>query len=94
MRCGMKLKKPRNTHPLTPFIYSEPSEQDRSENIRFREGRIDKQLLEEVMTDKDADFYLCGSPSFIKEMKKLISEFNTPPESIHYELFEPQLSMV
>ncbi|AZJ43421.1 NO-inducible flavohemoprotein [Bacillus velezensis] len=78
----------------TLFIYSEPSEQDRSENIRFREGRIDKQLLEEVMTDKDADFYLCGSPSFIKEMKKLISEFNTPPESIHYELFEPQLSMV
>jgi hypothetical protein len=28
----------------TVFIYSEPSEQDRSENIRFREGRIDKQL--------------------------------------------------
>ncbi|WP_438420395.1 NO-inducible flavohemoprotein [Bacillus siamensis] len=78
----------------TVFIYSDPSEQDRSENIHFREGRIDKQLLEEVMTEKDADFYLCGSPSFIKAMKQLISEFNAPPESIHYELFEPQLSMV
>ncbi|MBY8913141.1 NO-inducible flavohemoprotein [Bacillus sp. YC2] len=75
------------------FIYSEPSEKDRSSNVRFREGQINKQFLKEVIANQDADYYLCGSPSFIKQMQKLISELNAVPDSIHYELFEPQLSM-
>ncbi|MEC1678465.1 NO-inducible flavohemoprotein [Bacillus mojavensis] len=75
------------------FVYREPTEKDRAGNIQFHEGQIDQQYLKALIANTDADYYICGSPSFITHMHKLVSELGSAPESIHYELFGPQLSM-
>lgn len=77
----------------TAFVYREPTEKDRAGNIQFHEGQIDQQYLKALIANTDADYYICGSPSFITHMHKLVSELGSAPESIHYELFGPQLSM-
>ncbi|MEC1292175.1 NO-inducible flavohemoprotein [Bacillus mojavensis] len=77
----------------TAFVYREPTEKDRAGNIQFHEGQINQQYLKALIANTDADYYICGSPSFITHMHKLVSELGSAPESIHYELFGPQLSM-
>ncbi|MBL6010050.1 NO-inducible flavohemoprotein [Bacillus halotolerans] len=77
----------------TAFVYREPTEEDRAGDIQFHEGQIDQQFLKNLIANTDADYYICGSPSFITQMHKLVSELGSAPESIHYELFGPQLSI-
>ncbi|WP_222703183.1 hypothetical protein, partial [Streptococcus pneumoniae] len=49
----------------TAFVYREPTEEDRAGDLHFHEGQIDQQFLKELIANTDADYYICGSPSFI-----------------------------
>lgn len=77
----------------TAFVYREPTEEDRAGDLQFHEGQIDQQFLKKLIANTGADYYICGSQSFITTMHKLVSNLGSAPESIHYELFGPQLSM-
>lgn len=75
----------------TAFVYREPTEEDRAGDLHFHEGQIDQQFLKELIANTDADYYICGSPSFITAMHKLVSELGSAPESIHYEPIRPAI---
>ncbi|MBT2635827.1 NO-inducible flavohemoprotein [Bacillus sp. ISL-26] len=82
-------------HPYmkTIFIYSDPTQEDRSGDKSFYEGRIDQDFLERLNLKQDTEFYLCGSAPFMTQMNGMIIELGFDPQSVRYELFGPQLSM-
>ncbi|GED04434.1 NO-inducible flavohemoprotein [Bacillus atrophaeus] len=76
------------------FIYSEPTNDDYKKGIAFCEGRIDKILINRLVVNPQADYYVCGSEAFMAHMQHLITtELGAPADSIHVERFGPQLSM-
>ncbi|KXZ17522.1 NO-inducible flavohemoprotein [Bacillus nakamurai] len=82
-----------NSNVKVIFVYSEPSEQDRSGDKPFYEGRIDQDFLEQLNLKQDTEYYLCGSAPFMMQMNDMIIKLGFDPQSVRYELFGPQLSM-
>ncbi|MBF0707760.1 MULTISPECIES: NO-inducible flavohemoprotein [Bacillaceae] len=69
--------------------YSDPTEQDRAE-LRFdKEGLIDLDWLQSVLSDHQKDFYFCGPLPFLKSINESLKEWGVPAERRHYELFSP-----
>ncbi|MEX0920105.1 MAG: FAD-binding oxidoreductase [Candidatus Pacearchaeota archaeon] len=58
-------------------------EDKRKEGYEY--GRIDKEMLEKYVKDFNQNFYVCGPPRFIKEIKKLLEEKGAETESIVFE---------
>ncbi len=51
-------------------------------------GYIDAEMIKKEISDyKSRIFYTCGPPVMVKAMKKLLQEFNMPPEQIKAENF-------
>ncbi len=51
-------------------------------------GRIDKKLIfSKVQEKENTDFYICGSPDFVKSMEALLKAEGIPKESIKKEIF-------
>ncbi|RMG30586.1 MAG: FAD-dependent oxidoreductase [Methanobacteriota archaeon] len=51
-----------------------------------RQGRINEEYLaEQIKGFEDANFYLCGSPSFIEAMKADLLKLGIPPEKVKRE---------
>lgn len=51
-------------------------------------GYIDAGMLKKEIPDyKSRVFYTCGPPAMVEAMKRLLEEFNTPPEQIRMENF-------
>jgi len=46
-------------------------------------------LLRQHDWDKNADVYLCGSPQFMRQVRKIAVVKGVRPERIHYEVFTP-----
>jgi len=74
--------------------YSNPSEQDRS-NQRFdSEGFVDDALLKAmVSTTAQTQFYLCGPEPMLKQCYQLLRHNEVPISQIHYEFFGPADSL-
>lgn len=58
-------------------------EDKRKEGYEY--GRIDKKFLEKHVKDFDQNFYICGPPRFVREMKKILKEKGAEPEEIIFE---------
>lgn len=69
--------------------YSNPTEQDRSENRFDKEGLIDLDWLKKVLSDNQKDFYFCGPLPFLKAVNSYLEEWGVPEEHRTYELFSP-----
>ena len=52
-------------------------------------GRIDGALLEKLLPDLDADFYLCGPLGFMAALQADLEESGVPEARIHSESFGP-----
>jgi ferredoxin-NADP reductase/MOSC domain-containing protein YiiM len=70
--------------------YSRPRPADRVGADYDTAGRIDLDALLDLDVPRDADFYLCGPPAFLRELTAGILGWGAAPERIHREVFGPE----
>jgi len=69
------------------ILYSRPAPADR-EGVDFNaSGHIDVALLEKLNVPRDADFYLCGPPAFLQNMRSGLQIWGVGSEHVHLEIF-------
>jgi uncharacterized protein len=71
----------------THVVYSKPREQD--DNGRYNSvGRIDSHLIQKLVPDlANAEFYMCGTASFMADINDALQKLGVPSKSIQYETF-------
>jgi nitric oxide dioxygenase len=69
--------------------YEKPTEEDRKNKNYSKEGYIDLNWLQSVLSSNKGDFYFCGPVSFMKAIYGALKLWNVPEENIHYEFFGP-----
>jgi ferredoxin-NADP reductase/predicted pyridoxine 5'-phosphate oxidase superfamily flavin-nucleotide-binding protein len=68
--------------------YSRPGSSDAG--LRHdAEGRLDGAAVAQLLSNFDADFYLCGPVAFMARLKHELENLGAPPGRIHYESFGP-----
>jgi ferredoxin-NADP reductase/MOSC domain-containing protein YiiM len=69
------------------IMYSRPAPGDR-EGVDFNaSGHIDLDSLEKLDVPRNADFYLCGPPAFLQDMRKDLERWGVPGTQVHEEVF-------
>ncbi|MGG3640993.1 NO-inducible flavohemoprotein [Bacillus gobiensis] len=71
------------------ICYETPTAEDIEAQSFDKEGYITSQWLNDVISDKAADYYLCGPIPFMKAVYQMLLEIGVQEEAIHYELFGP-----
>ena len=67
--------------------YSRPDAEDRAGQDYDTIGRLGVESLEELGVPSEGDFYLCGPPSFLADLRTGLAARGVAPERIHSELF-------
>ena len=73
----------------THIRFSQPDPVDRLGETHDSEGRVDMDLLEELLPQEDVEFYLCGPQSFMQALYEGLIDRGVESEHIHYESFGP-----
>ena len=68
--------------------YSRP-DADHQDRDYDRPGRVNGDMIRELVTDLDADFYICGPISFMAAINAALDDLNVSPERIYTESFGP-----
>jgi len=68
-------------------VYSRPAASDQVGADFDAPGRIDTALLERIGVSRDSDFYLCGPPSFLQNMRDGLRNWGVPAGNVHTEIF-------
>lgn len=69
----------------THVVYSKPRENDMSYDSQ---GHINADLLKKLIPDlKNAEFYMCGTASFMADIEDGLEKLGVPSKSIQYETF-------
>jgi ferredoxin-NADP reductase len=91
-------------HALAAEVRSLASEDDRVEtHVAFSRplatdlegrdfdgvGRVDAALVRSIVSELDAEFYLCGPVTFMAELQVGLEALGVPPDQIHSESFGP-----
>jgi ferredoxin-NADP reductase/MOSC domain-containing protein YiiM len=74
------------------FVYSRPRAQDQQGRDFDARGHIGAALLDQLGVPRDADFYLCGPASFLRDLTGALVERGTPQQQVHTEVFGPGAS--
>jgi ferredoxin-NADP reductase/MOSC domain-containing protein YiiM len=69
------------------IVYSRPTGGDQIGADFDAPGHIDTPLLERIGVPQGSDFYLCGPPSFLKNMRDGLKGWGVPAENVHTEIF-------
>jgi ferredoxin-NADP reductase/MOSC domain-containing protein YiiM/ferredoxin len=69
------------------IVYSRPAVTDRLEIDFDASGHIDRALLERIGVSRNSDFYLCGPPSFLQNMRDGLQDWGVHDEHVHTEVF-------
>ena len=69
--------------------FSKPRRGDTVGRDYDREGRVDAQLLEDLLPTPDADYYLCGPTAFMADLRAGLAGLGVPDSQIHSESFGP-----
>jgi ferredoxin-NADP reductase/MOSC domain-containing protein YiiM len=69
------------------IVYSSPAASDKVGADFDARGRIDTALLEKIGVPQGSDFYLCGPPSFLKDMLDGLRNWGVPAGNVHTEIF-------
>jgi ferredoxin-NADP reductase len=72
------------------IVYSRPDSGDEPGVDYDSVGHVDMPLLERLGVARDADFYLCGPPSFLKELAEGLKTWSADSTRIHTEVFGPE----
>ncbi len=68
-------------------VYSRPDAIDRVGTDFDAPGRIDVALLERIGVPQGSDFYLCGPPSFLQDMRDGLRDWGVLAGNVHTEIF-------
>lgn len=69
--------------------YSRPRAEDRLGIDYHAPGRMTAAALEEAGVPRDADFYLCGPPAFLRDLTAGLARWGVAHERVHTEVFGP-----
>ena len=68
-------------------LYSQPSDADRAARSFDIEGRLNAATLTLLIEDLSADFYLCGPPAFMTDVRSWLHTLGVPEDRVAYEAF-------
>ena len=69
------------------IVYSRPAAIDRVGADFDAPGHIDTALLERIGVPRNSDFYLCGPPSFLQNMRDGLRNWGVLAGNVHTEIF-------
>jgi ferredoxin-NADP reductase/MOSC domain-containing protein YiiM/ferredoxin len=69
------------------IVYSRPASEDKLGVDYDSVGHVDTPLLDRVGVTRDADFYLCGPPSFLGDLTAGLKTWGADSKRIHVEVF-------
>jgi ferredoxin-NADP reductase/MOSC domain-containing protein YiiM len=69
------------------IVYSKPAASDQVGKDFDAPGHIDTALLERIGVSQTSDFYLCGPPSFLQNMRDGLQKWGVLPGNVHTEIF-------
>ncbi len=72
------------------YRYNEATEEDRIRHWHDSEGLIDAELLEDMLPDRDADYYFCGPKPFMVGIYHNLLKWGIPASQVHFEFFGPR----
>ena len=72
------------------YRYNEATEEDRTMRWHDSEGLIDAELLEEMLPERDADYYFCGPKPFMVSIYHNLLKWGLPGSQVHFEFFGPR----
>ena len=72
------------------IVYSKPDSEDRLGVDYDSVGHVDAPLLDRLGATRDADFYLCGPPSFLSDLTAGLKTWGAGSTRIHTEVFGPE----
>jgi ferredoxin-NADP reductase/MOSC domain-containing protein YiiM len=74
-------------HSHSLVAYSKPQEGDQSGKDYDVSGHLDLSSLQRLQMPKEADFYLCGPPAFLRGLTADLKSWGVPASLIHSEVF-------
>lgn len=72
------------------IVYSKPNPEDNLGADYDSAGHVDMSLIDRLGVDRGADFYLCGPPSFLKQLTEGLKTWGADSSRIHAEVFGPE----
>jgi|BarGraIncu00222A_1022003.scaffolds.fasta_scaffold04717_5 ferredoxin-NADP reductase/MOSC domain-containing protein YiiM len=75
------------------IVYSKPEPQDQLGLDYDSVGRLNVPLLDQLGVARNADFYLCGPPSFLRDFTAGLTTWGAGSTRIHAEVFGPEESI-
>jgi ferredoxin-NADP reductase/MOSC domain-containing protein YiiM len=69
------------------IVYSKPDSADKPGVDYDSVGHVDTPLLDRLGVTRDADFYLCGPPSFLKQLTQGLKTWGADSTRVHQEVF-------
>jgi len=80
-------------HAMSHIQYSKPGPQDRIGSDFDAPGHLDMAVMEQLGVPRDADFYLCGPPTFMHDLTTALSSWAVGADRVHAEVFGPGKSI-
>jgi nitric oxide dioxygenase len=74
-------------------VYENPTASDRENKTFDLECFLDHQKLQNIVTDKDATFYVCGPVPFMRNVINTLETLGVKAENIHFEFFGPSINL-
>ena len=72
------------------IVYSKPDSGDKAGLDYDSVGHVDAPLLDRLGVTRDADFYLCGPPSFLRDLTAGLKTWGADSTRIYAEVFGPE----
>ncbi|MGB0008725.1 MAG: MOSC and FAD-binding oxidoreductase domain-containing protein [Candidatus Sulfotelmatobacter sp.] len=69
------------------IVYSRPAATDQVEEDFDAHGHIDAALMEKIGVSQGSDFYLCGPPSLLQNMRDGLRNWGVAAANVHMEIF-------
>jgi ferredoxin-NADP reductase/MOSC domain-containing protein YiiM len=75
------------------IVYSRPNPADRLGVDFDAQGHLSITVLAKLGVPSDAQYYLCGAPSFLHDLTEGLARFGVPNDRVHTEIFGPGTSL-
>jgi ferredoxin-NADP reductase/MOSC domain-containing protein YiiM len=80
-------------HCRSFIAYSKPAPGDRLGDDYDASGRLSLDVLAQLVVPREADFYLCGPPEFLRAFTRDLKTWGVAGERLHQEVFGPEESV-
>jgi ferredoxin-NADP reductase/MOSC domain-containing protein YiiM/ferredoxin len=77
-------------HSRSYIAYSRPNPEDRLGKDYDEAGHLNVRLFDQLGVPRDADFYLCGPPPFLRDLTTGLRAWGVAASKLHTEIFGPE----